>query len=953
MLVLEALDKASRTIRAMQRTMQGANQASMKGAADAVRANERAAQSFSLIARAQTAAGRAAAAFASASRNVAATAERAWQRVLVVVENYARRQAEVARRGVGQIGAGAKGVGHGLVAGGKVAAGAATGAGVLGAATAVVANQLVKPAAEFEKFGAILKVTEGSSEKAQAALNWVSDFAAKTPYDLAGVTEAFVKMRSYGLDPTNGSMRVLGDTAAAMGKPMMQAVEAMADAVTGENERLKEFGIKASKSGKYFEYAYTDQNGKQRIAKALANDRKAIEKALLGIWDAKYGGAMKEMSSTWIGLTSNLGDAFQRFQLKIMQAGLFDWMKGRLTEILDLIGAMEADGSLQRWATRISSALQKAMSIGWDMAIALGRGLVVLARAAERVATAVGGWENFAYLGIAIAFARPVYYVAAGLFLMARGALAVVLAVARLAILGGAAVALTVFQTALQLTWFAARLSAAGLLGLGRAAILLTTALGRGLVLGVLGLARGLLGLPAAALRAALGMRALAVAAIGLPGRILAAARALTIMMVAGLRALPGLLLGAARGFVAMAVSGLRALPGLLMGAARAVMVMAASGLRALPGLLLSAARGFVMFGASLMATPIGGFIAGAAAIAAAAYLIYTNWDSIGPWLGRQWEAVKKVFSDGWAALTSFDWSSLVPNLDWASLMPSFEWRTLLPSWSWLDIIPSITLPSFDWRSLLPNWDWSSIIPAMPDFKSWFGTASAPAAPAPPAAAPAANPAQLATQAAEAAKQIAGLQPAAQAAVAAASQVLASASFHSHGVALMTTLAAGIRAGAGAAVSAVTDVAQQLRDRLPHSPAKTGPLSDLDKIRFSETLALGIRPGPAVAAVNAVAAGMLAAVTGGSAAWAAPAMSAGIAQTSAPVSAGVPATGAAVASGGSAPGGGVTLHYAPTVTIQGGDTAAAEDFRTQLRAHADEIAKLVEEAMRRQKRKDY
>lgn len=48
-------------------------------------------------------------------------------------------------------------------------------------------------------------------------------------------------------------------------------------------------------------------------------------------------------------------------------------------------------------------------------------------------------------------------------------------------------------------------------------------------------------------------------------------------------------------------------------------------------------------------------------------------------------------------------------------------------------------------------------------------------------------------------------------AVAAASQVRASASFHSQGVALMSPLAAGIRAGAGAAVRAVTDGAQQLR----------------------------------------------------------------------------------------------------------------------------------------------
>lgn len=918
MLVLEAMDKASRAIRSMQRSMEAANAASQRGAADAARAHQSASRSFGIMARAQTAAGRAASAFAETSRRVAATAERAWQRVLVVVENYARRQAELARRGIGQIGAGAGQVGQGLIAGGRAAAGVATGAGVLGAAGAMVANQLVKPAAEFEKFGAILKVVEGSAEKAQKALDWVSEFAAKTPYDLAGVTEAFVKMRSYGLTPMNGSLKTLGDTAAAMGKPLMQAVEAIADAMTGENERLKEFGIRAEKAGKYFKYTYTDASGQQRAVKALASNRAAIEKAILGILRGKYGGAMDEMSRTWDGMAANIGDSITRIQIMIMKAGLFDFMKSKMAEILGTLDNMANDGSLQEWATRVSAALQKALTIGWDAAKGIGQALITLAGAAERIATAIGGWENFAYLGLAIAFAQPIFYLASGLFLMSRGALTATLAIARLSLLGGTSVALIAMQSALQLTSFALRGAAVGTMLLGRTLIMLAAGAVRGAVAGLLMLGRGIIGLPGAMMRAALATRALALAAIGLPGRMLALAQAVGALALAGLRALPGLLLGAARGVAMMAASGLAALPGLLMGAARA----------------------FVMLGASLMATPIGWFIAGVAAIAGAAYLIYTNWDSIGPWLAEQWAQIKQVFSDAWSALTSFDWSSLVPD---------FDWKALIPSWSWLDIIPSITLPSFDWRSLLPSWDWSSIIPAMPDFKSWFGGGSAPA---PAAVTPAVNPAQLTAQAVEAQKAISAIQPAAQAAVQAASQVLSSASFHSHGVALMTTLAAGIRAGAGTAVEAVRGVAQQLRDHLPHSPAKTGPLSDLDRIKFSETLALGIQPGPAVAAASTVAAGMLAAVAGTGGALALP-VSAGLAAgPSAPVSAGVAAQ-PGQAQGGAPGGGGITLNYSPTVTVQGGGKEVADAFAAQLREHADVIAKLVNEAVRRQQRKDY
>ena len=92
----------------------------------------------------------------------------------------------------------------------------------------------VDTATQFERFETVLKTIEGSSEKARQSMQWVADFAAQTPYELAAANEAFVKLRAYGLDPTTGLMHTLGDTASAMGKPIMQAVEAIADAVTAK-----------------------------------------------------------------------------------------------------------------------------------------------------------------------------------------------------------------------------------------------------------------------------------------------------------------------------------------------------------------------------------------------------------------------------------------------------------------------------------------------------------------------------------------------------------------------------------------------------------------------------------------------------------------------------------------------------------------------------------------------
>ena len=115
----------------------------------------------------------------------------------------------------------------------------------------------MRTASDFERYQTILETVEGSSRKAQRSMDWISRFAVKTPFELDQVTDAFVKLRAYGLDPTGGLLRSLGDAASAMGKPIMQAVEAIADAVTGENERLKEFGVKARTKGDTITYEYT------------------------------------------------------------------------------------------------------------------------------------------------------------------------------------------------------------------------------------------------------------------------------------------------------------------------------------------------------------------------------------------------------------------------------------------------------------------------------------------------------------------------------------------------------------------------------------------------------------------------------------------------------------------------------------------------------------------------
>ncbi|MDA8483589.1 tape measure protein [Pseudomonas resinovorans] len=218
---------------------------------------------------------------------------------------------------------------------------------------------VVRTAAEFERFEAVLGTIEGSSEKAKISMGWVTEFAAKTPYELAEVTSSFVKLKSYGIDPQSGALRAAGDAAAAMGKPLEQAVEALADAMTGENERLKEFGITTETVGNKIVYRW-QQNGQTMVATAKKSSQEQIQAVLTGIWNSRYGGAMDNLAGTWDGMMSNLGDSWTVFQKDVMDSGGFAFVKAELKGLLDEIQRMKDTGEYDELVNTVGTELTEA-----------------------------------------------------------------------------------------------------------------------------------------------------------------------------------------------------------------------------------------------------------------------------------------------------------------------------------------------------------------------------------------------------------------------------------------------------------------------------------------------------------------------------------------------------------------------------------------------------------------
>ncbi len=235
------------------------------------------------------------------------------------------------------------------------------GAAGAGAGIAALGVSIFRTGSKFEQFQAVLEGTEGSASAAKSAMSWVEKFAKRTPYELDQVMESFVQMKAYGIDPMNGALESLGNAASGMNKGLLQAVEMLADAQTGEFERLKEFGVRAKQQGEKVTLTYT-KAGKD--VTVTANKSAAdIQKALLGIFDERFKGQMKRQSTTMSGILSNLKGMASGFSLKVANAGIFDKIKGKLSNLLARLEQLESNGTLDRWAKNVSDWMGRVVDM--------------------------------------------------------------------------------------------------------------------------------------------------------------------------------------------------------------------------------------------------------------------------------------------------------------------------------------------------------------------------------------------------------------------------------------------------------------------------------------------------------------------------------------------------------------------------------------------------------------
>jgi hypothetical protein len=209
-----------------------------------------------------------------------------------------------------------------------------------GLGISALVGQLIGAQREFDKLNASLIAVTGSSKSAKEVFAVIQEFASRTPYSVGEVTEAFLKLRNLGLTPSERALTSYGNTASAMGKDLNQLIEAVADAATGEFERLKEFGVKSKKEGDNVSFTF------QGVTTTVKNSANDIEKYLMQIGEVNFAGAMALQANTLNGDISALADTWNQTLVTFNQSGFGDSAREGVTSLsgalVDLQAIMKA-----------------------------------------------------------------------------------------------------------------------------------------------------------------------------------------------------------------------------------------------------------------------------------------------------------------------------------------------------------------------------------------------------------------------------------------------------------------------------------------------------------------------------------------------------------------------------------------------------------------------------------
>ena len=281
------------------------------------------------------------------------------------------------------------------------AAAAATAAAYVGVR---FGKSVIDASASMETYEAQLSILLKSTDLAQERLQRLFEIGSTTPFELAALVEADTIMTSFGLNAETMRGGIM-DLAGALGGTLPEASMAVSKAFAagaGAADVLKE------------RYALLYQDIKRRAAEMgdpsdIRIWQAAMIEALTAV-DGVVAGGTEKLAGTFAGAMSNLADQWFKFKKQIGDAGLFDYAKIGLGELLE--GLNSAEGDIASLSSMISTMLVDSLdgairvfSVLGQVIIAGAGGFKTMARAVEDIDLALMEASR-SYQELALAQAR-------------------------------------------------------------------------------------------------------------------------------------------------------------------------------------------------------------------------------------------------------------------------------------------------------------------------------------------------------------------------------------------------------------------------------------------------------------------------------------------------------------------------------------------------------------------
>lgn len=217
-------------------------------------------------------------------------------------------------------------------------------------------SELINTNSMFDTLKAQMLTVFGSVEETNKKLEWATNFAVKTPFDVEGTVRAMQMMKSQGLDVTKEFKNAKGE--------MKSFLEYMGDfatrnmSSTGGFEGMA-YAISNALGGdftsirKRFDLSKTESDNLKEIFNTGGIE--AFADAFTDLADRLTPNAMRNMLGTWDQIMAEMEETWGVFLWKVGDTGAFDAIKRTVLEVSKSITGLTSDGNVKAFGDIVSS----------------------------------------------------------------------------------------------------------------------------------------------------------------------------------------------------------------------------------------------------------------------------------------------------------------------------------------------------------------------------------------------------------------------------------------------------------------------------------------------------------------------------------------------------------------------------------------------------------------------